>query len=330
MKILITGAARQIGSDISKLLIKKNHEIFLLDNFRNGYIENVKENNKLIAELFEIDISNREELSKAEKKYDAIIHLAAITSLPDCEKNPKETIDINVAGTVNVIEFARKLDIPHIIFASTSAVYENTKSDLFTEDLEINPRLYYSLSKKMAEEIIETYRKNYGCIITTLRFFNVFGPTGDSNRKNPPVLNYIIKQFKNNKSPILIKNGEQRRDFIHVNDVIEMLEICLHKKPNDTFNVCTGKTISINDMARWAREALDCKHIELDYKEPEELWDQYNDLFIGKYSLAKKVVSKEAIKYSLGSYKKAQDMLGWQPNLDLESLIKKSALESKI
>ena len=191
MKILITGAAGQIGSGLSKLLIENGHDLTLVDNLRNGYLENLKDDaNEVIAPFYEVDITSGEFFLKCGDQYDVIIHLAAITSLPDCESNPLETLRINVSGTANVLEFAREFDVPHVIFASTSAIYENNDTEVFTEDLEVNPRLYYSLSKKMSEDLIESYRENYGMTVTILRFFNVFGPDGDQTRPNPPLLNF--------------------------------------------------------------------------------------------------------------------------------------------
>ena len=329
MKILITGAAGQIGSGLAKLLLEKGHKLTLCDSLRNGYIVNLKLNGELIAPFYKVDVATKELSDWCGDQYDAVIHLAAITSLPDCEINPLETLRINVAGTANVLEFTRKYNVPHVIFASTSAVYENTDSDVFTEDLEINPRLYYSLSKKMAEEVVESYRENYGLKITTLRFFNVFGPDGDQTRPHPPLLNYVVRELQKGAAPILSGDGEQVRDFICVDDVVSMLELCLEKQPNDTFNVCTGVTVSVNQIATWVAQALGMEHLGLAYKPAQELWSRYPQMFEGQYPLNKEIVAKETVKYSKGSYQKAKELLGWEPNTDIESLVKKVALQLK-
>ena len=272
MKILITGAAGQIGSGLSKLLIENGHDLTLVDNLRNGYLENLKDDaNEVIAPFYEVDITSGEFFLKCGDQYDVIIHLAAITSLPDCESNPLETLRINVSGTANVLEFAREFDVPHVIFASTSAIYENNDTEVFTEDLEVNPRLYYSLSKKMSEDLIESYRENYGMTVTILRFFNVFGPDGDQTRPNPPLLNFAYRELSHDRAPVLSGDGEQVRDFIWVKDVVRMLELCMIKQPNDVFNVCSGKTVSVNQMSQWVAEALGKEHIGLDHKPASEL-----------------------------------------------------------
>ena len=139
MKILITGAAGQIGSGLSKLLIENGHDLTLVDNLRDGYLENLKDDaNEVIAPFYEVDITSGEFFLQCGDQYDVIIHLAAITSLPDCESNPLETLRINVSGTANVLEFAREFNVPHVIFASTSAIYENNDTEVFTEDLAVS------------------------------------------------------------------------------------------------------------------------------------------------------------------------------------------------
>jgi|TARA_Y100000052_G_C2953061_1_gene88546 UDP-glucose 4-epimerase len=333
MKILITGAAGQIGSGLAKRIYHK-HELTLVDNLRNGYLKHLKDDEgNFIAPFHNIDIATDELFSHCGTKfdtYDAIIHLAAITSLPDCETNPIETLHCNVSATANVLDFARKMNVPHVVFASTSAIYENNDVDVFTEDLEVSPRLYYSLSKKMCEDLIESYRKHYGSKVTVLRFFNVFGPDGDQTRPHPPLLNFVYRELSKGKTPVLSGDGEQVRDFICIDDVVSMLDLCLEKQPNDVFNVCTGKVVSVNQIARWVAEALGKEDLGLDYKPAGELWDIYPDLFQGNYGLDKNIVAKETTKYSKGSCQKAKDVLGWEPNLDIESLVKKVTKEIAI
>ena len=325
MKILLTGAAGGIGSTLGYYLFKKGHQLTLIDNLRNGYLENLTINGETFGEFHNLDIFN-DDLIPGE--YDCIIHLAAITALPDCETNPVETINVNVAGVMKVLECARKWNIPHVIFSSTSAVYENNKEEVFTEDLDINPRLWYSLSKKMAEEICESYRVNYGMNITTLRLFNVFGPRQDIHRKHPPLINYMVREIKNGNSPMLHSDGEQRRDYIHVDDVVKIVDLCLKDKPNETFNVCTGVLLSVNEIVDCVIESLN-SDIKPKYREASKLWDAYPQLFSEPNPLNKGIVSKETNKYSKGSYQKAKEILGWEPNTDTKSLIKQVVMEIK-
>ena len=328
MKILITGAAGQIGSGLARLLNEKGHELTLVDNLRNGYLSNLKDDSDVpIAPFYQVDIATEDLFKYCDGEYDVIIHLAAITSLPDCESNPLETIRINVSGTANVLEFARKNSVPHVVFASTSAVYENNDVKVFTEDLEVNPRLYYSLSKKMAEELVHSYRENYGVKVTILRFFNVFGPDGDQTRPNPPLLNFVYRELNKGKAPVLSGDGEQVRDFIWVEDIVSMLELCMLKQPNDVFNVCTGVAVSVNQISQWVAEAMGKEDLGLDHKPAGDLWETYPEMFEGDYPLSKELVAKETTRYSKGSYRKAERILGWKPNTDIESLVKKVTLQ---
>jgi UDP-glucose 4-epimerase len=329
MKILLTGAAGGIGSTLGFYLSKKGHNLTLVDNLRNGYLENLNIKGETFGDFYNLSICNPNFNKLLSGNYDCIIHLAAITALPDCENNPVETIDVNVSGTMNVIECAKKWNVPHVIFASTSAVYENNKEKIFTEDLKINPRLWYSLSKKMAEEVCESYRINYDMKITTLRFFNVFGPRQDIHRKNPPLLNYLVREIKNENSPMLHSDGEQKRDYIHVDDVVRLIDICLEKKPDDTFNVCTGSLISVNQIVNYVLDVFD-SNIQPQYRDASKLWDTYPELFDEPYPLNKDIVAKETSKYSRGSYQKVKELLGWEPNTNLEELFKKVVSEIKI
>ena len=329
MRILLTGAAGGIGSTLGYYLFKKGYELTLVDNLRNGYGENLLIDGNPFGDFYNQDICDPQLADKLLDCYDCIIHLAAITALPDCESNVSDTININVAGTTNVMECARKWNVPHVIFASTSAIYENNKEKVFVENLDVNPHLWYSLSKKMAEEVCESYRINYGMSITTLRFFNVFGPRQDIHRKNPPLLNYLVREIGKGNPPILHSNGEQARDYIHVDDVVRLIDICLEKQPDDTFNVCTGTLLSVNQIVQYVTEVMDNSTMPI-YQEASKLWDTYPDLFSGNYPLDKEIVAKETTKYSKGSYQKANELLGWEPNIDLETLIKKVALEMKL
>lgn len=326
MKILLTGAAGGIGSTLGYFLHKKGHQLTLIDTLRNGYVENLTIEGEVFGKFYGTDICNENLVDLLKDDYDCIIHLAAITALPDCETNPVETINVNVAGTMNILECARKWNVPHVIFSSTSAVYENNKEDAFTEHLDVNPRLWYSLSKKMAEEVCESYRTNYNMNVTTLRLFNVFGPRQDIHRKHPPLINYMVRELKNGESPMLHSDGEQRRDYVHVDDVVSMIDLCLDTKPNDTFNVCTGVLLSVNEIVDCVLEVLG-SDIKPKYREASKLWDAYPQLFAEPNPLNKSIVSKETNKYSKGSYQKAREVLGWEPNVDTKSLIKKVALQ---
>jgi UDP-glucose 4-epimerase len=336
MKILITGAAGGIGSTLGYLLYKKGNDLILVDNLRNGYEENLIINGETFGRFYNLDINSDlfHELVDNEIP-DAIVHLAAITSLPDCEVNYRECIRCNVEGTASVLGAARKSGIEKIIFASTSAVYENThlSEGGFLESDAINPRLFYSLSKKMSEEICLSFSENYGMNITALRFFNVFGPRQDIHRKSPPLINYISRELSNNRSPILHSDGKQSRDYVYVNDVVDLIEKCLNRdhKGYATFNVSTGTSTSVQDILESVKSAIDLENeINAVYRNPDRLWDSYRDLFDGKYSLKKSIVEKETLKKSLGNNNLSKKLLDWNPESKIGDLIKSMVSLMKI
>lgn len=329
MKILITGAAGGIGSSLGYSLYKLGHKLTLIDSFRNGYKENLFIDDHSFGMFYELDIRNTNLKKFLTNQFDCIIHLAAVTALPDCEINSTECIDINTTGTLNIINYAKDIECPHIIFASTSAVYENNTEQIFTEDLLVSPSLLYSSSKKMAEDLCISAIKNYGINISILRFFNVFGPRQDIHRKNPPLVNYIVKQIKQNESPVFHGTGMQKRDYIHINDVISFINLALQKKPSGIYNVCSGELLSVNDIFHYIAEEYDFLK-PAKYRDASMLWDTYPNLFEGKYSLNKMIVSKETNKYCKGSFQKAFADIGWKPNNDLKTLIKKVAKQIKI
>ena len=262
MKILITGAAGGIGSTLCQDLNSLGHQLILVDNLRNGYLENLEQGGQIPGKFFKLDINSEEFYILVEKESpDVVVHLAAITSLPDCEVNYKECIRINVEGTAAVLGASRRSGVRKVIFASTSAVYENTNYSSekgFSEEDQISPRLFYSLSKKMAEEICQSFSINYGMDITILRFFNVFGPKQDIHRTSPPLINYVVREFKRGNIPILHSDGNQSRDYVFSEDVSDLIQKCIltDLEGQKIFNVSTNKTISVREIVKSVKDSI--------------------------------------------------------------------------
>lgn len=333
MRILITGAAGGIGSTLGYDLYKKGYDIFLMDNFYNGYKENLQIDGISYGTFYEEDIRNTVAIEKIIKdnKITHIIHLAAITSLPACEENPAECLSVNVDGTLSVLEAARNTGVSRVVFSSTSAVYEKNDDTIsFTEDNEVHPRLFYSLSKKLAEELCITFERSYGMQIPILRYFNVFGPRQDIYRKSPPLINYLVREFNNNRRPILHSDGTQLRDYIYVNDVCDFTQLALthESAPNNIWNVCSGELISLLDIVDIVKETLNT-NIEPVYREPKHFWDSYPSLFSGQYPLKKSVVEEEVIRTCAGSNAKAKSLLHWAPKANVKESISNTVLEIK-
>lgn len=337
MKILITGAAGGIGSTLCRDLNSLGHQLILVDNLRNGYLENLEQDGQIPGKFFKLDINSDEFYSLVEEESpDVVVHLAAITALPDCEVNYKECIRINVEGTAAVLGASRNSGVRKVIFASTSAVYENTKyssEEGFSEEDQISPRLFYSLSKKMAEEICQSFSINYGMDVTILRFFNVFGPKQDIHRTSPPLINYVVREFKRGNTPILHSDGNQSRDYVFSEDVSDLIQKCIitDLEGQKIFNVSTNKTISVREIVKSIKDSIpQASSIEEEYRESHQLWDNYTSLYSGKYPLKKEIVSKETNKSSLGNNSLAKEKFNWNPRVNVLDLIKKVVQDIKI
>jgi nucleoside-diphosphate-sugar epimerase len=325
VNILVTGAAGGIGSTLSLLLIQKGHEVHALDNLNNGYIDNLKENGELFCNFIQADIRNTQLIKDTIKSHSirCIIHLAALTCLPDCEIDSNECLSVNVAGTASVLEAAREQGV-HVIVASTSAIYEgNDRADApFREDIEVKPRLFYPLSKKLMEEVVVSYMQNYNLPVTILRFFNVFGPRQDIYRPSPPLINYIVREVVNDRPMTFYSDGMQQRDYIHVDDVVTMIERCIydpHAK-GQIFNLCTGTLTSVRDVIGYAEKAFE-KPLDYQFLPADKFWGSYTSLHSGKCPLSKETIKREVNKFAQGSFAKARATIGWEPNTDIENLM---------
>lgn len=333
MKILITGGAGFIGSNLGGYLLQKGHDVHLLDNLKFGYRENLIHSDGTplpASRLLKMDIRDNK-ITRVFKDVDILFHFAAISSLPECQNNPQEAYSVNVAGMANILEAARRHNIKRIIFSSTAGVYENEKTFPTPEDITIHPSLIYSLTKKNAEELCQSYQLLYGMDIVTLRFFNVYGPHMDSKRANPPVISYIIKCLLERRQPILHADGNQKRDMIYIDDVVRLCELVLmdKKAKNQTFNVGSGKIYSINEIYKKISTLLQSEKITPKFHPAHSLWNTYPSLFEGAYPFQTKYLEKEVNKYTEASINKANALLGWKPKINVDEGLQKTILHAQ-
>ena len=326
-KILITGAAGFIGSQLAYKLYKQGNDVSLFDNFSYGHDDNlIFEDKDFRTEIYHKDIRDKEFLDKLfeEKKFDVIYHFAGITPLPDCQNNPSEAVDVNVRGTVVLLDLVRKYGVKKFVFASTSAVYENNKDFPSVEEKVEKPTLIYPSTKWSAEQFCRAYSLGYNIPIVIFRFANVFGPHIDCLRTQPPVMGYIIRELFNGKPPVLHSTGNQERDFVYVDDLIELAILVLKSESFDIVNVSTGKTISINKIADIIKEKMNCKDIKIEYADTSHYWINYPELYEGAYPINNELLEHEVLKYTCLSNDHAKEKYGWEPKTSIEDGIQKT------
>lgn len=325
--ILVTGAAGFISSQLAYRLYKEGDNVILLDNFSYGHDDNLIFDDKdFRGEILRKDIRDIEFLDKLffDNKFDIIYHLAGITPLPDCQNNPAEAIDVNVRGTVILLDLARKYGIKKFIFTSTSAVYENNKDFPSIESVVEKPSLIYPSTKWAAEQFCKAFYDAYNIPIVVLRFANVFGPHIDCLRTQPPVMGYIIRELFYGRSPVLHSDGEQERDFVFVDDLIDLAVLVQKNEKYDTVNVSTGKTVSINRITEIIKNKMGLNHIDTKYAEVSHYWDKYPELYQKPYPINNKLLEHEVLKYTCLSNEHAYNQYGWKPKYTLEDGIQKT------
>ena len=252
MKILVTGGAGFIGTNVIKVLLKKGYDVTSIDDYSTGKKENEQEGCK----YYDLDLSTVKYISIFAQKPDAIIHLAGMSRIQPSFEKPRMTFSNNVAATVNIMEDARRNKIP-VVYAGTSSVHGNIMA---------NP---YTFTKHQAEEIIKMYSLIYDVPSCITRFYNVFGPHAATEGAYCNVLGVFDRLFKEGRPLTITGDGEQRRDFIHAKDIGKAIEKCLRamwgevdmKFSGMTLELGTGKNYSINQLAAAFGEDYPTKYI---------------------------------------------------------------------
>lgn len=245
-RFLVTGGAGFIGSHIVKALVKKGNSIRVLDNFSSGTEENLKEVSKKI-ELIRGDIRNKSTCLKASRGIDFVLHQAALKSVNESLKNPKEYNAVNIQGTLNMLEASRDNRIKNFVFASSTAVYGEAKRFPIREDDLPRPISPYALTKLTAEHYCRVFSRNYGLNTVCLRYFNVFGPGQTVDDEYAGVIPKFITLMLNNKTLPIYGDGRQSRDFIYIDNVVQVNCLAAKKRnlKGEVFNIAVGRDYSI-------------------------------------------------------------------------------------
>ena len=247
-KVLVTGGAGFIGSTLVDELLKENIEVTVLDNLSTGKRDNL--NSK--AELIICDISNAyiDFLLKCLEDIDTVFHLAATPQVQYSIDNPTDNNNLN--STINILEAARRANVKRLILSSSSAVYGNPKYTPIDETHPIETLSPYALHKLVGEQYCKLYSNIYGLDTVCLRYFNAYGDRMPNKGAYRSVVSIFMEQYKNDKPLNIVNDGEQRRDFIHVQDIVKANILCGKRKNEfngEIYNVGTGTAYSVNGIA---------------------------------------------------------------------------------
>ena len=283
MKIIITGGAGFIGKHLVNYLLHKGNVITIFDNFSNSEENSMGYFIKNGVKVINGDIRKFEEILKETENQDILIHLAAKISVSESILNPSETFEVNVDGTKNVLEACKRSNIKKVIIASSAAVYgESVPKIKLKENTKTNPISPYGKSKLIMEQ--EIRKNNINCII--LRFFNIFGI--GQTPEYAGVITKFIEMISTNKPLEIFGDGMQTRDFVSINDVVESIYDAIKNGENGTYNIASGKAITINKLAEFMI-SLSGKNLEIHH-----ISEKHGDI---RHSEADISLAKEKIGY---------------------------------
>ena len=261
MKILVTGGAGFIGSNLCDALLERNYEVHCMDNLLTGKYSNIShliDNPKFT--FFETDIRSIDACKEAMNGCEVVAHLAALGSVPRSINDPLTTNSINIDGFLNVIHSAKELSIKRFVFAASSSTYGDSASLPKVEDIIGNPLSPYAVGKYVNELYAHVYALNYGLSYIGLRYFNVFGKRQDPHGAYAAVIPKFIQQFLDGEAPTINGDGTNTRDFTHIENVIDATVLAIENTKvdagNQIYNVAYGSSTSLNELVALIKDAI--------------------------------------------------------------------------
>ena len=311
-KILVTGGAGFIGSNLTEALLKLNNEVICLDNFATGKKENITPflTNPNYT-LIEGDIRKLSDCQLAVKGVDYVLHQAALGSVPRSIKDPITSNEVNVSGFLNMLTASRDSGVKRFIYAASSSTYGDSEALPKVEDEIGKPLSPYAITKYVNELYADVFSKTYGLETIGLRYFNVFGRKQDPNGAYAAVIPKFVSQFMAGESPVINGNGEFSRDFTYIDNVIQanLLSMITNNKEaiNTVYNVAFGERNTLKDLVELLKKQL----TEFDSK-IKDIQVIYGPNRVGD------------IPHSLASIDKAKNLLAYNPQFSLEKGLKEA------
>jgi len=301
-KILITGGAGFIGSNLTEYFLGKGHQVVVLDNFATGHRHNIAQHDENPNfKLIEGDIRHVKDCQKAVEGVEFVLHQAALGSVPRSIKDPQTSNEVNVSGFLNMLVAARDANVKRFVYAASSSTYGDSESLPKVEDKIGKPLSPYAITKYVNELYAEIFSKTYGMETIGLRYFNVFGRRQDPNGAYAAVIPLFVKKFMNHESPVINGTGDYSRDFTYIDNVIQMNELAmLTENPeavNTVYNTAVGDRTTLNQLVGYLKEFL----------------TEY-DAEISKVEVVHGPNRQGDIPHSLASVDKAKNLLGYKPS----------------
>ena len=314
MKVLITGGAGFIGSNLCEYLLENGHEVCCLDNFATGKMENIIPLLQKYSKHFKLiigDIRNLCDCQKAVDGMEYVLHEAALGSVPRSVKDPITTNEVNIGGFLNMLIASRDAGVKRFIFAASSSTYGDSQILPKVENVIGKPISPYAITKYVNELYADVFAKTYGIEYIGLRYFNVFGRRQDPNGAYAAVIPLFVKKFMNYESPNINGDGEYSRDFTYIDNVIEMNMLALLTENvdavNQIYNTACGERTTLNQLVSYLREYLSKFDSEIAKIEPT-----YGSNRVGD------------IPHSLACVDKAKKLLNYTPKYDVKIGLKES------
>jgi len=300
-KILITGGAGFIGSNLVEHFLGKGHQVVVLDNFATGHRHNLAQHSENTDfTLIEGDIRNNADCQKAVEGVDYVLHQAALGSVPRSIKDPQTSNEVNVTGFLNMLVAARDAGVRRFIYAASSSTYGDSENLPKVEDIIGKPLSPYAITKYVNELYADIFSKTYGLETVGLRYFNVFGRRQDPNGAYAAVIPLFVKKFMNHESPVINGTGDYSRDFTYIDNVIQMNERAMTtdnvNAVNTVYNTAVGDRTTLNQLVGYLKEFL----------------TEY-DAEIAKVEIIHGPNRLGDIPHSLASIDKARQLLGYEP-----------------
>ena len=313
-KILVTGGAGFIGSNLCEYFVKCEAEVRCLDNFATGHLHNIEH---LLARdnfsLIEGDIRNLEDCLKASKSVDFILHQAALGSVPRSIEDPITSNEVNVSGFLNMLVAARDNKVKRFVYAASSSTYGDSVDLPKVEDVIGKPLSPYAITKYVNELYADNFKRTYNLDTVGLRYFNVYGRKQDPNGAYAAVIPLFVKQLMRHESPVINGDGSYSRDFTYIDNVIQInvLAITTQNKEalNQVYNTAVGNRTTLVELVNYLKTYLsvfDSKiaDIEVEYG-PSRKGD---------------------IPHSLASIDKAMGLLAYKPSHGIKEGLKEAVM----